>query len=45
MRSQPVTRGGAVAVAMAGGERSLTSLDLLFCLVPISFFLSIVSFV
>lgn len=38
-----MTRGGQGAVAVAG--RVLTTTDLCLCLVPIGFFLSIVSFV
>ncbi|GEM_PF-5595388 len=45
MQCRPFMRAAAVAVAAGSGDRSLTSLDLLLCMVPISFFLSIVSLV
>jgi len=44
MQRSPVIRGPTAAIAVPGG-RSLTSLDLLLCMLPICLFLSIVSFV
>jgi len=41
----PIRTSPATSVAVLGRSEVLTVIDLLFCLLPISFFLSIVSIV
>ncbi len=44
-RVQVCHASGGVATAIAGCGRTLTATDVLFCLLPVGFFLSIVSLV